>query len=211
MTRVLILTAHPNPGYSRINQRLCAMASKLPGITVVDLYALYPNFKIDVELEQQRLKEHDVIVFQFPVYWYSTPALLKEWQDLVLEYGFAYGKGGNYLADKLCLLAITAGGAELAYCPEGANGFPIRTLLSPLEQMAGLCQMKFLPPLVLFSSHVAARDERAEQHVEKYKQVLEALRDDQLDLSRVFEQDLLGIPMIPLLSNKDATGGKSHG
>ncbi|ASJ76006.1 NAD(P)H-dependent oxidoreductase [Granulosicoccus antarcticus] len=211
MTRVLILTAHPNPGYSRINQRLSAMATSLSGVTVVDLYALYPSFKIDVGLEQQRLKEHDVIVFQFPVYWYSTPALLKEWQDLVLEYGFAYGDGGSYLANKLCLLAITAGGAELAYCADGANRFPIRTLLSPLEQMAGLCQMKFLPPLVLFSSHVAAKDARAEQHVAKYKQVLEALRDDQLDLPKVFEQNLLGMPMIPLLSGKGDTGGQSHG
>ncbi len=211
MKRVLVLTAHPNPGQSRMNKRLKAMVDTLTGVTVVDLYALYPRFKIDVEAEQQRLKEHDVVVFQFPLYWYSTPALLKEWQDLVLEHGFAYGYKGTHLAGKLCLLAITAGGAEQAYSNDGANQFKIRTLLSPLEQTANLCQMRFLPPLVLFSSLVASQDERAAQHVAKYQRVLEALRDEQLDLPQLFEQELLGVPVIPLLSGKQATRGNLHG
>ena len=211
MKRVLVLTAHPNPSQSRINKRLATMVDSLADVTVVDLYALYPRFKIDVEAEQQRLKDHDVLVFQFPLYWYSTPALLREWQDLVLEHGFAYGHKGTHLAGKLCLLAITAGGAEQAYSSDGANQFPIRTLLSPLEQTANLCQMRFLPPLVLFSSLVASQDERGQQHVAKYQRVLEALRDEKLDLPRVFEQDILGVPVIPLLSGKTATGGSRHG
>ncbi len=211
MKRVLVLTAHPNPGQSRMNKRLKAMVDTLTGVTVVDLYALYPRFKIDVEAEQQRLKEHDVVVFQFPLHWYSTPALLKEWQDLVLEHGFAYGYKGTHLAGKLCLLAITAGGAEQAYSNDGVNQFPIRTLLSPLEQTANLCQMRFLPPLVLFSSLVASQDERAAQHVAKYQRVLEALRDEKLDLPRVFEQEILGVPVIPLLPGKTATGANLHG
>lgn len=211
MKRILVLTAHPNPSQSHVNKRMTAMAGKLANVTVIDLYALYPRFKIDVVAEQERLKTHDVIVFQFPIYWYSTPALLKEWQDLVLEHGFAYGRHGKHLAGKLCLLSVTAGGAEQAYSSEGANQFPIRTLLSPLEQTASLCRMRFLPPLVLFSSLVASQDERAARHVMKYQRVLEALRDEQLDLSQVFKQDVLGVPVIPLLSDKRSSGGRSHG
>ncbi len=211
MKRILVLTAHPHPSQSHVNKRLSAMAGKLAGVTVIDLYALYPRFKIDVVAEQERLKAHDVIVFQFPVYWYSTPAILKEWQDLVLEHGFAYGHDGTHLAGKLCLLAVTAGGAEQAYSSGGANQFSIRTLLSPLEQTANLCQMRFLPPLVLFSSLVASRDERAAQHVAKYQRVLEALRDEQLDLPQVFKQEILGAPVIPLLSARKISRGNLHG
>ena len=54
----------------------------MEGVTFVDLYAEYPRFEIDVDREQARLLAHDVIVFQNPLFWYSTPAILKEWQDL---------------------------------------------------------------------------------------------------------------------------------
>lgn len=211
MKRILVLTAHPNPSQSHINKRMAAMAGTLADVSVIDLYALYPRFKIDVEVEQERLKAHDVIVFQFPLHWYSTPALLREWQDLVLEHGFAYGPDGTQLAGKLCLLAVTAGGAEQAYSSDGVNQFSIRTLLSPLEQTANLCQMRFLPPLVLFSSLVASQDERAERHVKKYQRLLEALRDEQLDLPRVFKQDVMGVPTIPLKTDNRSTGSNSHG
>ena len=110
MRRVLILYAHPGQRHSQVNTLLSQTAATLEGITFVDLYADYPRFKVNIDIEQQRLLAHDVIVLQFPVYWYSTPSLLKEWQDLVLEYGFAYGPGGDKLASKLCLLAVTAAG-----------------------------------------------------------------------------------------------------
>ena len=65
--------------------------------------------KIDVRAEQELLVSHDVIVSQHPFYWYSSPALLKEWQDLVLEHGWAYGRGGTKLTGKILFNAITAG------------------------------------------------------------------------------------------------------
>jgi Flavodoxin-like fold len=66
----------------------------------------YPDFHINVAREQELLTLHDVIVFQHPLYWYSYPAILKEWQDLVLESGFAFGHMGTRLAGKLLLHAI---------------------------------------------------------------------------------------------------------
>ena len=200
MSRVLVLFAHPNQSKSRVNRPMAEMAKKLEGVTFVDLYGLYPRYQIDIDAEQQRLMDHDVIVFQFPFYWYSTPSILKIWQDLVLEHGFAYGHEGNKLARKVLLIATTAGGAEDAYSVEGSNSFPIRTLLTPLEQTACLCQMRYLAPLVLFSSLSASNDQRVSIHVEQYKTVLESLRDDRLDLDAASSQELLGEPAIPLLT-----------
>ncbi|WP_211903832.1 NAD(P)H-dependent oxidoreductase [Ralstonia syzygii] len=79
----------------------------------------YPRYDIDVDDEQQRLAEHDAIVFQFPLYWYSTPPILKEWQDLVLEHGFAYGETGAALKGKPWLCAATAGASHGAYAFDG--------------------------------------------------------------------------------------------
>ena len=95
--RVLLLLAHPSLDRSEVNRPMADAVAGIDGITLVDLYAEYPDFQIDIDREQQRLLEHDVIVFQHPLYWYSTPAILKEWQDLVLEHGFAYGSGGTAL------------------------------------------------------------------------------------------------------------------
>ncbi|NND93193.1 MAG: flavodoxin family protein [Granulosicoccus sp.] len=211
MKRILVLMAHSSPSQSQVNNRMSAAARQLPGVTFVDLYALYPRFKIDIDAEQQRLKEHDVIVFQFPFYWYSTPALLKEWQDLVLEFGFAYGPRGDALAGKSCLVAITTGGAESAYSIHGSNHFSIRTLLTPLEQTARLCQMRFLPPLVLFSAVTASSDGRTERHVQTYSRLLEALRDEQLDLPAAFRQRLLSETELPLLETGATSGTQRHG
>ncbi|MFT5172890.1 MAG: glutathione-regulated potassium-efflux system ancillary protein KefG [Gammaproteobacteria bacterium] len=198
MRRVLILYAHPGQRHSQVNTLLSQTAATLEGITFVDLYADYPRFKVNIDIEQQRLLAHDVIVLQFPVYWYSTPSLLKEWQDLVLEYGFAYGPGGDKLAGKLCLLAVTAGGPPQAYCEDGSNQFRLRTLLSPLEQTAKLCQMHFLPPFALFSSLDAHANGRGEAHAKGYRELLIALRDDTLDIVSAQLIDLLSHNNLPL-------------
>ena len=95
------------------------------GITFHNLYEAYPDFHIDVNREQQLLQEHDIIVWQHPFYWYSSPSLLKEWIDLVLQHGFAYGKKGTALQGKQVLSAITTGGRVEAYQPGGMNEYSI--------------------------------------------------------------------------------------
>lgn len=180
---VLVLFAHPSVERSEVNRPLAEASARLEGVTLVDLYGDYPDFAIDIDREQARLRSNDVIVFLHPLYWYSTPAILKEWQDLVLEHGFAYGAGGNALHGKIFLSALTAGGAEEAYCAEGYNHFPIRALLSPLEQTAALCGMTYLPPFALFSARTAFEEGRVAAHVADWVRVLEALRDHRLDLA----------------------------
>ncbi|WP_096085085.1 NAD(P)H-dependent oxidoreductase [Agaribacterium haliotis] len=182
--RVLILFAHPAQDQSEINTPMFTMASAVEGVSCVDLYGQYPRHDIDVAAEQERLRQHDVIIFMFPLYWYSTPALLKDWMDLVLEYGFAYGKDGTALKDKYLLPVISAGGAEAAYQQNGYNHFSIRELLRPLEQTANLCLMKFVAPFVLFGSRTAVEDKRVEQHFQQWRHLLQALVAGKVDLKK---------------------------
>lgn len=188
---VLVLYAHPSQHRSEVNQPLFEAAQELAGVTTVDLYAEYPTFSIDIGREQRRLVEHDVIIFQFPLFWYSTPAILKEWQDLVLEYGFAYGREGKALNGKVFLCAITAGGKEDAYQTDGYLHFTIRQLLHPIQQMASLTGMRYLPPFVLFGARTAAEENRIASHVASWTALLRALVQDRVDLQTAEIQETL--------------------
>lgn len=193
--KILILFAHPSLERSEVNVELLAASTGIEGVTVVDLYREYCTLQIDIEREQQRLLDHDIIVFMFPMYWYSTPALLKEWQDLVLEYGFAYGPEGTALQDKIFLCAFTAGGPETAYCSKGYNQYSVRELLRPLEQTADLCGMRCLAPFVLFSSRTAVEEDRVHCHVNDWRRVLRALLDDDLDLTQAARAEILNMEL----------------
>lgn len=151
---VLLTLAHPALERSRANRAMAKAVKSLPGVTFNDLYEVYPDFVIDVEVEQQKLVAHDVIALQFPLYWYSTPALLKEWLDLVWLHGFAYGKTGDRLVGKRLFVACTTGGAQDLYRPEGGNRFSMEEFLRPLEQTAYLCGMGWEPPFVAHSASI---------------------------------------------------------
>lgn len=176
MTKVLVLFAHPALEKSRVNRRLIDALNGLDGVTVNDLYDSYPEFDVDVRREQELLTAHDVVVLQHPFYWYSTPALFKQWQDLVLEHGWAYGSKGKALKGKLTFNAITTGGGETAYQPEGFNKFTISQFLVPFEQTARLCSMKYLPPFVVHGTHRLS-DTDIQQNIEDYIAILTILRD----------------------------------
>jgi glutathione-regulated potassium-efflux system ancillary protein KefG len=182
--RVLILFAHPAFQKSRINRRLLRAVQGLENVRIHDLYEEYPDFQIDVEREQKLLLDHDIIVLQHPFFWYSGPALLKEWEDLVLEYGFAYGVGGTMLAGKRMLSAITTGGPEAAYRRVGYNYFTFREFLTPFEQTARFCHMKYLPPFVVFGSFKLFDEQVLAERATAYRRVIEGLRDERFDLTQ---------------------------
>lgn len=199
MKKILVLFAHPSLDRSEVNRPLSSATRGLDGVTFVDLYAEYPRLDIDVDREQARLLTHDIIIFMHPLYWYSTPAILKEWQDLVLEHGFAYGADGTALQGKIFFNALTAGGAESAYCSQGIQHFTIRQLLQPLEQMAALCGMVYLPPFTLFSSRSAFEENRIDQHVSDWLRLLTALREDSLDISSAAGLNKLNVDLDGLI------------
>ncbi|MCA0388981.1 MAG: NAD(P)H-dependent oxidoreductase [Bacteroidetes bacterium] len=180
MKKILILFAHPALEKSRVNKKLVSIAKKTEGITFRDLYEIYPRFDIDVKREQKLLLEHDIIIFHHPFYWYSCPPLLKQWIDLVLEHGWAYGSKGNALAGKAGLNIITAGGREIAYTKEGLNKHTVWEFLAPFRQSFALCKMVPLPSFVIYGTHRLDK-EGIERSAADYRKVLEMLRDEKLD------------------------------
>lgn len=180
---VLILFAHPAIRSSRVNRQLAGAVRDLEGVTFHDLYEAYPDLDIDVRREQDLLLRHDVVVFQHPFFWYSTPAILKEWQDLVLEHGWAYGHDGRALEGKTLVSAISTGGVEEAYCAKGSNRFSMRQLLAPIEQTARLCGMKYLPPFVVHGTFRLSEGE-IEGHAKDYRRLIEGLRDGRVPAAK---------------------------
>lgn len=198
MSSLIVYYAHPGHKFSHANKALASVASAIDGIGFVDLYSDYPRFDIDPDVEQQRLLDHDVVLFQFPLFWYSTPSILKEWQDLVLEHGFAYGAGGDKLAGKRMLLAVTGAGPEDAYSPGGYQHYPIREFLRPLEQTARLCGMHFSAPYVLYDALKAPGDGRLDQHVAGYEKLLSAIRDDRYNWDAADKCEVIQFDALPV-------------
>ncbi|WP_227318035.1 NAD(P)H-dependent oxidoreductase [Cedecea davisae] len=149
MKKVLVLAAHRYPEKSRINHAAVEALSGLADVTVHELMRAYPDFNIDVEREQKLLREHDSIVMLFPFWWYSSPAILKEWQDHVLSYGFAYGSDGKALHGKKLLVATSTGGSAQAYTPEGYNQYAVEALLLPFHAMANKTGMIWQQPALV--------------------------------------------------------------
>lgn len=152
MTRTLILLFHPDFKSSRANKALADRVGSRRGTSVVDMQALYPDGRIDAEAEAARLLSAERIVLQFPVQWYSTPPLLKAWQDAVLTRMFYihYEAEGARLAGRPLLIAATAGNVPEAYTPSGANLFSLRDLLKPLQATAHRCALAWQEPFLAY-------------------------------------------------------------
>ena len=178
--KILILFAHPRLTASIVQRAMLDVVTGLNNVTVHDLYAHYPDMMIDVDREQELLLAHDVIVMQHPFYWYSTPAILKEWQDLVLANGWAYGSAGTMLNGKFLMNAISTGGSQDAYRPDGRNRFDIVDLLRPFDQTAYLCGMGWLEPQVIYSGRQMEAGQLS-GHAEKYRDIITGLRDGRVN------------------------------
>lgn len=182
--RILILFAHPALHRSRVNRPLLNGVQDLEGVTVHDLYASYPDFDIDVPREQDLLRSHDVIILHHPFYWYSSPALLKQWMDLVLEYGFAFGSHGTELRGKALMSVLSTGGDKSVYQKGGLHDHTLREFLIPFEKTAHLCHMAYLPPFVVSGTHRLTTAD-IQQHAQDYREVLNIVRDESMDRERM--------------------------
>ncbi len=181
MKKILVLFAHPRYEQSRTNRTLIEGIKGMDGVTIHDLYERYPDFNIDIFIEKDLLKHNDVIVWHHPFYWYSCPPLLKQWIDIVLEFGWAYGPDGDALVGKQALNVLTAGGTREVYCSEGRNNYTIREFLRPFEQTARLCGMDYLPPFAVMGTHKLSREELT-THIDQYQELLRSLQGDSIDI-----------------------------
>lgn len=188
--KISILFFHPLAHKSRVNRMLTDSVKDLENVSLRDMYDLYPDFHIDVKTEQQILLENDLIIWQHPFYWYSSPSLLKEWIDLVLEHGFAYGRTGRALLGKQVLSSITTGGRAEAYVPDENHRFSIRQLLAPFEQTAHLCHMEYLPPFVVHGTHLLEQQDITKAGA-NYRKLILMLRDSDLNLENLRKTDYI--------------------
>lgn len=199
MARVLILFAHPALEKSRVHAVLLRHTRHLDKVTLHDLYEEYPDFDINVKREQALLLGHDVIIWQHPFYWYSSPAIIKQWEDLVLEHGWAYGAEGRMLTGKRIFNAISCGGSLEAYQPNGRNRFTIRQLLAPFDQTAMLCRMQYMPPFVVPGTH-KLKPADIELYALQYEQLVLALVNDRLQENEWrpvdYLNDIIPIPRV---------------
>lgn len=171
MKKILVLFAHPRYEKSRTNKALLGALQGQDGITVHDLYELYPDFNVDTAREQELLMAHQIIVWHYPLFLYGAPAMVKQWMDLVLEHGWAHGAGGNNLEDKQVFATITSGGSRESYSHSGFNRHTMPELLFPLRQAAHLCRMTWLPPFAVQGTYRLTDDMLAD-HGKQYLQAL---------------------------------------
>ena len=188
--KILILFAHPRFERSITNSTLIKRVKRIPEITFHDLYENYPDFNINIDYERKLLTENQIIIWQHPFYWYSSPPLLKQWIDLVLGFGWAYGPGGNALQGKLIFTSITAGGKRSAYCREGHNIHTVKELLIPFDKTATLCKMIYLPPFAVHGTHNISGEE-IDQMAQLYFIVLNRLINSEFSTIEILQYNYM--------------------
>lgn len=182
--KILVLFAHPLFEKSNAHAALVKYIPQSPNITFHDLYQEYPEFDINLKREQELLMLHDIIIWQHPIYWYSCPPLLKQWIDIVLEHGWAYGRDGKALKDKVLMQVLTTGGRRENYSPTGRDRFTVMQLLEPFIQTAKVCNMKYVPPYVIHGTH-SMKPEGYDECGRNYRLVLEYLENRGLNLDEL--------------------------
>jgi glutathione-regulated potassium-efflux system ancillary protein KefG len=150
---------------------MTAAVRDLGHVTVRDVARAYPDRIIDVAAEQRLVREHDVIVWQFPFHWYSVPSVLKQWLDEVMTRDFAYDSG-PLLTGKTLQVAVSTGGLDVMYRHDGFHRFTVEELLRPLEQTAHRMGLAWATPFVLHDSR-GVGDEELALHAKRYRALLE--------------------------------------
>ena len=172
-----MIVAHPNIESSIGNKTIIEHFKSLhPEAEIDELYKLYPDFKIDVKKEQEKLLKADFIILQFPYHWYNAPALLRKWFEDILEHGFAYGSKGKALQGKKLIVSFTTGSPVETYKEGGMQNFTLEDLTKGFHQLANLCSMNWAGfvatgNLVFFlrdkQEELAKMKDRLKQHAEK--------------------------------------------
>lgn len=181
----LVIVTHPDINTSIINKRWVEQLQKYPEhITIHQLHEQYPDGKLDITAEQQLLLDHDNIVLQFPLYWFSTPPLLKKWLDDVLTQGFAYGRDSaeRQLAGKRIGLAISAGIKAADYNENGRYRFTMEELTRPLRVTIEYISADPLPIFACYGAESGVSEKELESSAADYLQYIRQIATAPRDL-----------------------------
>jgi len=129
----------------------------------------------DIKAEQEKLRWAQFVILQFPLWWFSLPAILKGWVDRVFSMGFVYGDGKVYdhggLTGRKAMLSLTTGGPMTLYGPTGLNG-DIQQILFPIHHgILYFSGMQVLPPFIAWAPAHASQEER-EAYLQAYQERL---------------------------------------
>lgn len=165
--KTLVVIAHPDMKGSTVHKHWVKELKKYPErFTIHELYATYPDGKIDVLKEQHLIETHGALVLQFPVYWFNCPPLLKEWLDKVFTYGWAYGSTGNKMTNRKVTLAVSTGIDAKGYTREGQVKYTIEETLRPFELTMNYVKANYQSLYVFYGiDSNAAYDEKSLQKV----------------------------------------------
>ncbi|MCR5535983.1 MAG: NAD(P)H-dependent oxidoreductase [Succinivibrio sp.] len=143
----LVIFSHTNFKNSRVNRALLEALSNSEHITIRNLESLYGQNPeaIDVKVEQKFIENNNRLVFMCPVFWFSTPPMLKAYIDRVFEHGWAYGSKGHALEGKIMQLVLSTGSPEDAY-----KSPTIGELFLPLTTVGVYTGMKVAPIRVTY-------------------------------------------------------------
>lgn len=178
----LIILAHPCFNRSVANKTIIeVLSSHMPEIEIRNIHELYPDYRVTAGAEQEALLRHQTIVFQYPFYWYTMPAILKLWFDVVFEYQFAYGCKGDKLKGKNFIPSFTVGSSRESYTALGFQHFRVEDFCKTLEQTAYHAQMKYIDPVYFFDNSLTAGyneatiRHNATEHAQRLVQLLDTL------------------------------------
>ncbi|MDQ1234680.1 putative NADPH-quinone reductase [Paenibacillus sp. SORGH_AS306] len=167
--KTLVIVTHPNMQDSVINKRWIQELEKYPDqFTIHELYKVYPDENINVEQEQALVEAHDHIVFQFPLYWFNCPPLLKKWLDEVLTYGWAYGSTGKHFTDRKVAIAVTVGVSEADYQPDGKYRYTLEQILLPFEMTFDYIHALYQGFTAFYSAEHESTPVRIEENISEY-------------------------------------------
>lgn len=177
--KTLVIISHPEIAESGSQQFLLSSVPETDTVKIHHLETVYPTGEIDAAAEQALLQQYDRILFQFPFYWYSSPPLLKHWQDEVLSYGFAYGTKGHKLERKEFGLVITVGVKSSEYQAGGREAFSMYELTKPYQAVAQKTGMNYIKPLFIYQFAYMTESQKMDLLIE-YQQKLTNNADDSL-------------------------------
>ncbi|MCL2913902.1 NAD(P)H-dependent oxidoreductase [Shewanella corallii] len=180
MNNTLLISGHPNLEKSVANQGILDLLADESNITVRKLDTLYPDYRIDIAAEQAALQSADTIVFQFPLYWSTYPAIMKIWFDEVFTYNFAFGPEGDKLKGKRVILSITCGATANSYSEGEFNFFPLPQYLQAATHPIKAAQMAIVDEVITFEmnsteSEGGNRDQVMQQVRQHTEQLLQAI------------------------------------
>lgn len=178
--KTLIVVAHPDIENSVINQNwVKSLRQDSERYTIHELYKTYPDGKINVAHEQKLLEAHDNVILQFPIFWFSSPALLKQWQDDVLTYGWAYGSESGYkMKGKNVALAVSAGIRLEDYAAEGRYQYSLEEVLRPFEMTFHYIKANYLSYFGFYGTELAGElsAETLAQSAQEYRDFIATLK-----------------------------------